>query len=188
MRRKPALPLILLMALAIAALAVAGCGGGDSDDSATADGAAANGAAEAGGGSGGGGDGEASEPVATSSLSKAQYVKRANAICTRHRERRVKALDEYREENPEDSEEENFAGSLQSVYVPMMKEEIAELRELGAPKGDEQRIEKTWKSFEKWVEEAEDLEGAEPTKQFNKEVIRAGNLAGNYGMIECTYG
>lgn len=192
MRRKLTLSLILAMALAIAAL-VAGCGGDDSDDSATADGGgASNGAAEAGGGSGQSGGGEGSdEPIATASLTKAQYVKQANAICTRSREQRYEELDAYREENPiegEDGQDAYLTAVLPEIYAPSIDAMVSELRELGAPSGGKKDVERFIVAFEDWVDAVEQLDGEEPSPRILNGVGRAANLAGAYNLTQCTYG
>jgi hypothetical protein len=177
------IPLFLIAAL-LAGMLVAGCGGDDSNDSASADDAAATGDSGNGGGDG---SSPAEEPIATASLSKAQHVKRANAVCAKYREARIEELDAYREENPE-TLEEGFVGSLQDVYVPSMEEQMAVLRDLGAPRGDEDQVEAIVVAFERWLGEVAEFEGETPPAELQQGIIRAGNLASKYGLEECTFG
>lgn len=182
------LPLSLLAVLAMAALA-AGCGGDEGPGDAAA-GSNGNSNGDATGSAEAGTEGsETPQPIETSQLSKAQYRKRANAICARHREQRYEQLDPYREEYPvSEEQDEYFAAVLEEVYVPTMGEMISELRELGAPKGERKKVEAIIAGFEKWVSTAEGLEGEQPPPEFLNEVGRAGERAGNYGLVECTYG
>lgn len=182
-----AVSMLLLAALAAGAL-LAGCGD-DSEGAATGSNGAgtASGSAEAANGS----TSESPEPLAASQLSKQQYVKQANAICTRSREQRFEELDAYREENPiegENGQDEYLTGVLPEIYAPSISAMLSELRELGAPKGDEKQVEAIIVAFEDWVDTAERLEGDEPPSDFFNEVNRASTLAGNYGMSECTSG
>lgn len=182
--------LVLLFTVLAATAIAAGCGG--DDDSTTA--GNGNATAEAGSGSetaandgaSGEGDGGAAAPVGTSNLTKAQYVKRVNALCKRNEKKQSEAVLAYREENPETLEEGGggFEGSLQEVYLPMKEEELEELRAIGAPVGDEDKVEAFLTAFEDFVRAAKDLEGA-PSGAVNRLAIRAGKLAVNYGLREC---
>lgn len=184
-----AVSILLLAALAAGAI-FAGCGGSDDSEGAAngSNGAgAASGSAEAANGSTSG----SPEPVAASQLSKQQYVKQANAICTRSREKRFEELDAFREENPiegENGQDEYLAAVLPEIYAPSMSSMLSELRDLGAPKGDEKQVEAIIVAFEDWVDTAEDLEGDEPPSDFFNEVNRATTLAGTYGLTQCTTG
>lgn len=174
---------LFLIAALLAGVSVAGCGD-DSSDSASAENAAAS---EEAASNGDDGSSSPEEPIATASLNKSQYVKRANAVCAEYREARTKELDEYREDNPE-TLEEGFQGSLQDIYVPSMEEQMAALRELGAPRGDEKQVEAIIVAFERWLDEVKEFKGKTPPAKLQKEIVRAGNLAGNYGIVECTFG
>lgn len=174
--------IFMLVALLTTGLA-SGCGGDDSTDSASTD----NAAATTGTGDEGGGSNPADEGIETASVSKAQYVKQANAVCAKFREARIKELDAYREDNPE-SLKEGFVGSLQDVYVPSMEQQMAALRELGAPRGDERQVEAIVVGFEDWLDEVKEFEGKTPPPELQKGIVRAGNLATKYGLEECTFG
>ena len=97
---------LLLVALGIAVL-VAGCGGGgdESESSATT--------------------------VSTSSLNKAQFVKKANAICERGRKKFLNYL----------SHEVNFPEAIEVSIVPAFEGIVEQVRDVGAPKGDAAQIE-----------------------------------------------
>lgn len=97
-------------------------------------------------GCGGGDDG-----ITTSSLSKAEFTKQANAICEEARE---KAL-AYRPPNEQGSEKQIVTASIQGGILPEIQRAMEEVRELGAPEGDEDQVEAVIAGNEEHVEAAE---------------------------------
>jgi hypothetical protein len=167
------LPAVLLAAT-IAALIAAGCGGGSSTSSGST----------GSGGSGGanGGSGASSGPITTSSLSKAQFVKRANALCTRDREERTAAVKAYAKEGAGVTEGKGIEGAIEEVYAPSMESEIAELRRLGAPRGDENTVEAIIVALETRLEST--VKGGLSNRLLTK-TKQAEKMAGSYGLTEC---
>lgn len=183
MRRTPS---VLILIAAIVAIVVVGCGGGESSNDTQSSGGSG---ASSGSASSGEGSGEASGgTVTTSSLSKAQFVKQADALCKRNREERFEATAAYGEENPSQSEEEAITTSLKEVYVPTMETRLAELRQLGAPQGDEGQIEAILQAYERQLDAIEQLKGAAATPTLDRESLRAEALARKYGLTECAEG
>lgn len=107
----------LALFLCLAAIAIAGCGSG-SDESAPS----------------------SAEPQA---LSTAQYIKQADAICQKANDRQEanlrKALAD-REATGAASKSEQVS-FVTSSGLPPLKEEAADLRDLGAPAGEEKKAE-----------------------------------------------
>jgi hypothetical protein len=159
----------LAAVLAIAAIAV-GCGGDDS----SADGS--------------GGSSEDAGPVTTASLSKAQYVKQASALCKQRRESRFKEMEAYIQENPGGSEEDRLEGAVEEIQVPTMEAQFDDLRALGAPSGDEKQVEAIIVAYEKAIAAIDEVEGTKGADKVNKLLNRGGELARAYGLVECTYG
>lgn len=181
----------LTTALLIAMIAF-GCGGGDENSS---DSDASNGSSQsAAGGPNGGpagveeGSDASRDTITTSSLSKAQFVKRANALCTRAREERLEAMNAYGEQNADLSQEERLVGVIKEVFLPTMEAQLAELRALGAPRGDRKQVERIIVAYEQSLDDIAELEGAESTPAINRDLNQAGALARKYGLRECTYG
>ena len=113
---------LLAGAMAIALLAV-GCG--SSDDS-TTDSTTDSGS------------------VATSSLSKAEFIEQADAICSKANDSISEEAEAYAEDNgistdkePSDEEKEEI---VVEVIVPAIETQVDEIEELGAPSGDEETI------------------------------------------------
>lgn len=167
------LPALILVAMAFAAIVV-GCGGGDDDSSGSDDSSSAS-----------------SGPITTSSLSKAAFIKKVNALCDGYQdERRDKLfayIDEKREGNGEASED-LLLESVKAVFVPSLEQEVDEIREIGAPKGDEDEIEKILVGFEKSADAADELESTKAKATVDRLFARAGVEASKYGVDECAVG
>jgi hypothetical protein len=145
------LTLLLVGALAIAAL-VAGCGGGNDSSSSTT--------------------------VATSSLSKAQFVKKANAICEQGRTKFVNYL----------SKEVALPEAIVDVVAPTLEEVTSEIRELGAPKGGESQVEAFLASMQRGTEEmVAKRETAKVLSDIEPPFEESAKLAAKYGLDHCTY-
>lgn len=119
-----------LAALGIAlALAIAGCGGS-------------------------GGDSSSEEPT----LTKKQYVQKADAICTRLSHKLVRGYEAFSKEHhlntaaPDQHERERL---ILAVTLPNVEEKLEELKRLPVPKGDEAKLEAIFASMEHGIESAE---------------------------------
>lgn len=120
-------PIALAAGICAVMLVVAGCGGGS--DSSTS----------------------------TSSISKAVFIKKTDAVCTQGNKRMEIAFAHFLEENknvrhPSKSDYEALVGK---VLVPNVKREIKEIRKFGAPSGDEDRVNGFLEALEEGIEVAE---------------------------------
>lgn len=137
----------------VIAIVVAGCGGGSDSSSSSA------------------------------ALSKAQYVKQANAICKKGQQEREAAVNELAEEVKPgaDPGELPKAGLVEAVIDPLATM-VEELAALPAPKGDEEKVEAFVQGYEKAVEEIEEDENA----AFNGELFGSpDSKALKYGLENC---
>lgn len=177
---------LLLPVLAIVAIS-AGCGGDDDPgESASADRSSPAGAAE--GAEGAPEDAAPPEPITTSSLPKAQYLKRANTLCKREEEAREREARAF-QESGEGSLDERTEKLLQDIYLPSVEDQLAALRELGAPRGDARQVEAIIAGFEEWVDNVrQQQEGAGLNKALNREAFVASNRARDYGLAGCVFG
>lgn len=119
----------------------------------------------------------------TASLTKAQYIKQANAICKKGEEERAALLQSATENvNREftDAEKEKV---VMTVFVPPYRKTIKELKALGLPEGDEEKAEAIVKAMEESAKkiEAEPLKGLEDISQFEE----PNKLASDYGLTNC---
>ncbi len=127
---------MLTAALAIFAVA-AGCGGGDDGD----------GAAKAG----------SSDDAPA--LTKAEFIEQGDEICKEASEEYGAGIEEFLTENdvsqakgPTVEQEEEL---LAEIVLPRIKVEMEELRELGPPEGEEERVDEIFTGVEDVVAEGE---------------------------------
>lgn len=125
-------------------------------------------------------------------LSKAEFVKRADAACTqRVEEARAKFL-AYGESvtKPQESPAErqaHLATVAQTIIVPELREQVADVRSLGAPKGDEQAVEAILGAIENGIPKAV----AHPKRAIEESANLfepAARLAKAYGLRVCGTG
>jgi hypothetical protein len=134
-------------------------------------------------GCGGGGDGDT---VTVSSMSKSQYVKKADRVCeegTKNSEVDfgVFLKEEQSVKNPTKAD---FVKLVGTVVAPNVEAEVEELRELGAPRGDVGKVEAMLKAREESIAIAE--EDPEAVIQNSEKVFgKASRVAGEYGLKAC---
>jgi hypothetical protein len=142
------------------------------------------------GGSDDSGDTALAEPIETSSLTKAQFVKRADAICAKVEPAIESKSAAYEKQHPsvaEQGEEKLVAAMTDSVLVPAMQEAIDGIRKLGAPRGDEQQVEGILVAMQEANDNAEETRITEYL-QFGEEFRGSSKAAQRYGLKECTFG
>jgi hypothetical protein len=174
-----------LGALAIAAavaLGVAGCGGGSDSSSSSSESTGATTAA-AGGGK------QTKTAVHSSSLSKEEFVEKADAICVREKTKGLEAMGAYAKEHQGaagQSKAEVIGEAIQKVFLPSVQAQVDQIRALGAPEGEEQEVEAVLVALEEAVEEAS--HGTPSSARFSQSFANAGALATEYGLTSCVYG
>lgn len=146
----------LFLALTIAAFA-AGCGSSDNSES-------------------------------TASLSKAQFVKQGNAICRKGNAKIESEFEAFAEKHQLQKQkkpsEPVLEEATETILVPQISNQVAEIRALGTPEGDEGEVDAILSGAEEAVAEAEEdpatfAEGESPKlKEVNKE-------ARAYGLTVC---
>ena len=145
-------------------------------------------------GCGGGGDSGSTVPpaatVTTSSLSKDEFVKQAAAACNRAKKdilTRVLAYMQKRE-HPNETRPEGtalFAKMTKAVALPTVEKEIAEIRNLGAPAGDEDEIGEFVASEQKAIDEISKLPHIVSRFQIERYFGPSTQLAREYGIAAC---
>jgi hypothetical protein len=133
----------------------------------------------------GGGDDDA-----TASISKAQFIKKADAACSQSAEQVQVELAALLKENDFSLNETHSAAEssgLVAVLASSLETQVEEIRALGVPDGDEDEVEAILTAFEEGVEKAEE----DPKAAANGEVDllgSAGELAREYGFKVCAQG
>jgi len=134
-------------------------------------------------GCGGGGDSSSD----SASISKARFVKQADAICEKGTKENQAEFEEFAKENglsekkePTKAQQEE---AVTEIVAPGVQKQIEEIDALGAPEGDEKQVEAIVAAVEDGVEEIEDdpaalTEGENPLAKGSK-------LAKEYGLQAC---
>ena len=119
----------------------------------------------------------------TTSLTKAQYVKQANAICKKGEEERSALLQSATENVNREFNDAEKEKVVMTVFVPPYRQTIKKLEELPSPEGEEEAVEAITKAMEVAAKrvEADPLKGLEDISQFEE----ANKLASAYGLTSC---
>jgi hypothetical protein len=132
------------------------------------------------------------EATAAGTITKAEYIKKANAICLKAREDivnpAVRRLQKVASEQPGKLPEEELK-MIRVLVVPTLESEVAQLRALGFPEGDKLTLEKFLKLTEAVITEAEEepetfVQGPQYEEGF-AHYGKAYHVALDYGMSEC---
>ena len=144
---------------------------------------------------GSGSDSSTPPPIATASFGKAEFIKRANAICEREREAALPRLAAYLARvNAKGGQgnKKKLSNDLQEAFVSSVQAQTDQIRKLGAPSGDEKQIEELLAFSQQSVDAFEassvpsdpDAVSAELGKAFRQ----TNRLLGDYGLSSCLYG
>jgi hypothetical protein len=163
---------LFLIAAMVALLFTAGCGSnGDSQGSSP---------------DGGGGSGEIS--VKTGSLSKADFVKQASAICEATSEKSRNGFVAYSQENKVPTSGPGLAAKasdfVNSVFAPIFQEQIDQITSLGAPSGDEEQVSALVNAMQQGLDDGKQ----QPLALINGGPFldEAAKLATAYGLPACS--
>jgi hypothetical protein len=134
------------------------------------------------------GCGSSDDSESTASLSKAEFVKQGNAICSKGNAKLESEFEDFADEhnfkkNKKPSEAE-FEEATETILIPGISNQVEEIRALGTPEGDEGEVDELLTGAEEAVEEGEEdpvgfAEGESPKlKEVNKQ-------AREYGLTVC---
>lgn len=132
-----------------------------------------------------------SSDTTTASLTKAEFISQANAICKKGNAEVESEFQAYAKKNGlkqnEEPSKEEGVELAETILTPNVKNQSEELRALGAPSGDEEEITAMLDSLDKGVEEAE----ADPEALFagkSEPFKDASQKAQKYGLTACGQG
>jgi hypothetical protein len=120
----------------------------------------------------------------TTSLTKAEFTKQANAACKEHTKEREKLFKEVSATiDPSEVTRKDQEMLISDVLLPPYEKDIENIQSLGAPEGDEQQVEDIVKAMENSVKnvEAKPLVALRNSTQF----AEADELAKKYGLEAC---
>ena len=142
----------LLGLAAVTALVVAGCGGGGDDDS-----------------------------TSTSSLAKPAWIAKADAICQQGNQEIEQAANEHfgkqQGQEPTDAQVQQFTDE---TVIPSVQKQIDQIRDLGAPSGDEDQVNEILDTVQA------DIDKAKSATTLPDDPFADGNaLATQYGLKVC---
>ena len=156
---------VLAIALAIAAIA-AGCGGGSdaTGDPSTSEGSTA-----------------VIPPVKTSSISKAEYIPRANKVCDESWE---SMLESFASRYHSATKGKPFVEASENIFLPSMQFWFDDISYIGAPEGEKDQVENMLESLQLAVYKGEEQPVSSP-KQLVAIFADFSHLAGQYGLDSC---
>jgi hypothetical protein len=120
----------------------------------------------------------------SASLTKAQFVRKGNAICAESEVERIKAMEAAGSkfgpsESPADQQKKLLLASM-----PSYEKAVSGLDELGAPEGDEKKADAIIEAMEEAVEASK----ADPEEVLTSGVVpfkKANRLLEDYGLSKC---
>jgi hypothetical protein len=92
------------------------------------------------------------------SISKAEFVKKAEAVCKKGNKRMEGALAGFLHENKniQNASKVAYEELLEKIVLPSLKRELREIRAIGVPSDGEERVEAMVAALEEGVETAEE--------------------------------
>jgi hypothetical protein len=131
---------------------------------------------------------DSTDSTSSSSLTKAEFLKQGNAIC-------AKGEKELNEEFEKFAEEENLSENKQptkaqltkateEVFLPIIKEQVEGIRDLGAPSGEEEQVDEVVTAAEEALEKGEE-DPASLANEKEDPFADANKLANDYGLTKC---
>ncbi len=194
--------------MCVLAAALASCGGGG-DGSTRAAGAASESTSAGAGSSGtgteaenglersagsGGGNGSSTDggpagfgPLKASSLTRSEYIERAEEICREGAESLLEPILAYVQKHSKSGkdEEELIAEAVHKYLVPNYQIQIDELSQLGAPEGDAKQVEVFLLAMLRAVESLERRQKMSLEPDLEQAFGEAGDKALDYGILNC---
>jgi hypothetical protein len=136
------------------------------------------------------GAGSGGSKAAPSSPAKAQFIKRANAACGRERARAFREAVSYGRKHRSESKSASklVTGLVNDVFLPKVERQNAAIAKLGAPAGDEARIDAFLADQAKGIDEVAGLSEVKSLDQMERHFAAAGKLARTYGIAACANG
>jgi predicted lipid-binding transport protein (Tim44 family) len=96
----------------------------------------------------------------TASLSKAEFAKQGNAICKAGNKEVEAGFEEFSKEHGFSKKKQptqaEFEEGAEEVVIPSVRKQIDEIKELGAPEGEEEKVEAFLENAEAQLEKGEE--------------------------------
>lgn len=116
-------------------------------------------------------------------LTKAEFIKQANAICQQSAERRSKLIAEFIQQANPKANREKLQEEVVQRALPTYETATQQIDELAAPQGDDEKVQKIVEAMEEAVKKAE----ADPHSALINEAAfkKADQLVKSYGLKDC---
>jgi hypothetical protein len=135
-----------------------------------------------------GGGGDSTTDSTTVVLTKTEFIKQGDAICKEATENNQSEAEDFAKENDfelEKASKDQLEEAIAEVLAPSLGKQAEELEALGAPEGDEQKVEDIIAAVEDAAGEIED----DPSLAFEEGTLKKANqLAKAYGFKVCGEG
>lgn len=134
-------------------------------------------------GCGGGGD----STTDSSSLTKAEFLKQGNAVCAKGNKEIEEGFEEFEQENGLQNKQPTKAQlteAIETVVLPAVRDQVEGIEALGAPSGEEAKVEAITDAAGEAVEEGEE-DPASLSSEKADPFAEANELANEYGLVKC---
>jgi hypothetical protein len=136
-------------------------------------------------GAGCGGDSVATT-IPTSSITKAEFVKKANAICKPGAARLLSEVTAYQKKHIDEVSVKLIPNTARAIIRPALQSQIDQIRNLGAPRGDASELEKFFATLLHGVNEIINQK-ATTFEEVEGRLVPADDIAKRYGIDQCQY-
>jgi hypothetical protein len=137
-------------------------------------------------GCGGGGD----STTDSSSLTKAEFLKQGNAVCAKGNKEIEEGFKDFEKENGLQNKqptEAQLTEAIETIVLPAVRDQVDGIEALGAPSGEEEKVESITDAASEAVDEGED-DPASLTSEKADPFAKANELANEYGLVKCGEG
>lgn len=126
-----------------------------------------------------------SSDESTTALTKAEFLKQGNAICSKGNEEIGKAAEkEFPRSGGRPSQKEMEQFTSQTI-VPDLESQIQQISELPAPEGDEEKVEAIVEEAEASLDKLKEDPSLVTSEGSENPFAKANELAGEYGLKVC---
>ncbi len=123
-----------------------------------------------------------------SSLTKAQFVRRANAVCVKNTPQDIVGpIDDYIHQHGGSGKdkEELTAEAVQQTMLPHFQAQVDEIRDLGAPEGEQRQVERFLDSMQQAIDSLNQSEKISLLTDIDEAFTRAKLSAQSLGLTSC---
>lgn len=129
--------------------------------------------------------------IETSSISKEEFIEKADEICTLGNRWLLKQIDanikEQEAKKPDESPDALFTEATKKLVLPRVDANVKDIQALGAPQGDETELEAFLVQMHQEAVALQERTKISLDDVFGKAFNNAGELGRDYGLKACAY-